>query len=419
MEYLEHLCNRFPDTPVHIIIKADLFRRGVAFDLQLEDLAMRSCTTGLLTKDNRQALTAPSQFHFSDDDTTIDTLINENSPYHIIEEGPEAYRLRIGDRDLGEIHFTARPGYYERTTSEGRPCQDYLVQRGPHCLLVTPVNSCAFFHGGDACRFCGLSVAMDFEREDKGLPMLPDYEMMAEAVAIAREYIELREIKLNGGSLYNLRKEASCLEQCLTSILSTTGPIEEVTVFSQALEEDAQRRLKDAGATNVFFDMEAWNERLWPQIVPGKAKTVGREEWLRRLERAVSVFGPGHVACNFVAGFEAAPIKDFLSQKESLQSYLEGFAWLTERGITPSFTVWIPLFNWDNAPQAEYFLELGNGLHQLLMQHGMYRDLGFPKLGVDPPTLGLYCYYCRSMQFAQDYPRLINRDASSIAVTEG
>jgi hypothetical protein len=260
---------------------------------------------------------------------------------------------------------------------------------------------------------------MDFEREDKGLPMIPDYEMMAEAVAIAREYIDLREIKLNGGSLYNLRKEAACLEQCLTSVLSIAGPIEEVTVFSQALEEDEQKRLKDAGAANVFFDMEAWNKRLWPLIVPGKAKTVGREEWLRRLEKAVDVFGAGHVACNFVAGFEGAPIEGFLSQEESLHSYLEAFAWLTARGIIPSFTVWIPLFNWENAPSAEYFLKLGNGLHELLMRHDLYRDLGFPRLGVDPPTLGLYCYYCRSMQFAQDYPRLINRDAVPSVAAEG
>jgi len=421
MEYLDYLFNRFPETPEHIIIKADLLRRGLVFDLQLEDLAMRSCTTGLLTKDNRQMVHAPSQFHFSDDDTTVDILIDvdEDTPYEIVEKGPEDYRLEIGGRDLGKIHFTPRPGYYERTASDGRPCQDYVVQRGPHCLLVTPVNICAFFRGGDSCRFCGLSVVMDHERENKDLPMIPDYEVLGEAVAIAREYIDLREIKLNGGSLYNLRKEAGCMEQCVTHILSAAGPIEEVTVFSQALEEDQQKRLKDAGATNVFFDMEAWNERLWDQIVPGKAKTVGRSEWLRRLEKAVSVFGPGHVACNFVAGFEAAPISGFLSREESLQSYIEGFEWLTERGVIPSFTVWIPLFDRPSAPKTEYYLKLGESLHQLVLKHGLYQDLGFSRLGMDPPTLGLYCYYCRSMQFAQDYPRLIDRDVASVATDEG
>jgi hypothetical protein len=413
MDYLDYLFERFPDTPKHIIIKADVLRRGLLFNLQLDDLVMRSCTTGLLTRDNRQAVQAPSQFHFCDDNTTVDILMNDESPYEITEQGKEQYRLRIGARDLGAITFTPRPGYYERKTREGRPCPDYLVQRGPHCLLVTPVNTCAFFRGGDSCRFCGLSVMMDHERENKNLPMIPDYASLGEAVAIAREYIDLREIKLNGGSMYNLRKEVDCIEKCLTHILSIAGPIEEVTVFSQALDEDDQRRIKDAGAKNVFFDMEAWNERLWEQIVPGKAKTVGREQWLRRLVKAVEVFGAGHVACNFVAGFESAPIAGFLAREESLQSYTDGFEWLTERGVVPSFTVWIPLFDRASSPQTEYFLELGNRLHQLLLRHGLYRRLGFTRLGMDPPTLGLYCYYCRSMQFAQDYPRLINREAAA------
>jgi hypothetical protein len=252
MEYLNYLISRFPDTPEHIIIKADVLRRGVAFNLQLEDLAMRSCTTGLSTKDNRQGVNGPSQFHFCSDNTTVDIIIDEDSPYRIIEKELGDYWLQIGDRVLEKISFTPRPGYHERTTSEDRPCPDYLVQRGPHCLLVTPVNICAYFRGGDACRFCALSVHMDHERENKELPMIPDYAILGEAVAIAREYMDLKEIKLNGGSLYNLRKEVECIEKCLTHILSAAGPIEEATVFSQALEEDQQKRLKDAGATNVF-----------------------------------------------------------------------------------------------------------------------------------------------------------------------
>ncbi len=411
MEYLDDLLKRFPETPEHIVIKADVLRRGVNFNLRLEDLAMRSCTTGLSTKDGRQGVEAPGQFHFGTDNTTVDILVDQDSPYEIVEKNPADYRLMIGERDLGEIHFTPRPGYYGLETSDGRQCTDYVVQRGPNCLLVTPLNSCAFFRKGDACRFCALSAVMDHELREKRLPMVPNYEILAEAVAIASEHIELREIKLNGGSVYHVTKEAEYNKKCAEHILSTAGSIEEVTVFSQALDEDGQKQLKDVGVTNVFFDMEAWDEHLWEQIVPGKAKTVGRAEWLRRLETAVGIFGRGHVACNFVAGFESAPfLQGCLSHEESLRSYLEGFRWLTERGIVPSFTVWVPLTDRRLSPKTEYFLTLAEELHKMLLEHDMYPDLGFPELGVDPPTLGLYCYYCRSMQFAQDYPRLIGRD---------
>jgi hypothetical protein len=66
-------------------------------------------------------------------------------------------------------------------------------------------------------------------------------------------------------------------------------------------------------------------------------------------------------------------------------------------------------FEEDDPPPTDFYLELGSALHELLEQHGLYRDLGFPEMGVDPPTLGLYCYYCYSMQFTRDYPRLIGR----------
>jgi hypothetical protein len=128
----------------------------------------------------------------------------------------------------------------------------------------------------------------------------------------------------------------------------------------------------------------------------------------------VDIFGRGHVGTSFVAGFECAPRPGFLSQDEALKSYIEAFEFLIERGIVPWFTVWTasPLvggFSEDDPPPTEFYLRLGAAVHELLEKHGLYRDLGFPEMGVDPPTLGLYCYYCYSMQFTRDYPRLIGR----------
>jgi hypothetical protein len=62
--------------------------------------------------------------------------------------------------------------------------------------------------------------------------------------------------------------------------------------------------------------------------------------------------------------FESAPIPGFLTQEESSWSYLEGFEYLTERGVVPSFTVWYPLFDRPIAPKSEYYLKLGESLHK-------------------------------------------------------
>lgn len=94
----------------------------------------------------------------------------------------------------------------------------------------------------------------------------------------------------------------------------------------------------------------------------------------------------------------------FLSRHEALKSYLEGFEFLIERGIVPRFTVWTATprvggFKIDDPPPTGFYLRLGQGLHELLDKHRVYPDLGFPSMGVNPPSLGLYCYYCFSMSF--------------------
>ena len=43
-------------------------------------------------------------------------------------------------------------------------------------------------------------------------------------------------------------------------------------------------------------------------------------------------------------------------------------------------------------------------------KYGLYPDLGFQRMGVDPPTFGLYCYYCYNFSFTRDYPRLMGRE---------
>ena len=41
------------------------------------------------------------------------------------------------------------------------------------------------------------------------------------------------------------------------------------------------------------------------------------------------------------------------------------------------------------------------------------------EFGVDPRTLGLYCYYCYTMQFTRDYPRLIGRKTAETTTETG
>jgi len=418
MEYLAKLVDEFSDTPRNIILHADILRRGLRLNPDLAEAGQASCITGISTKLQNLAGGAPqpppSMFHFKADETSVDIKIDPRSPYEIKKDGDGRYHLFCADEALGEVRFTKRPSYTDKNTSDGESCAALLMQRGPFCILVSPLDFCAYYSKKEACSYCILSAAMDAGVKAKLMPPVPDHGTIAEAVEMATRDIKLKDLKLCGGALYDTKKEAKYYKKCLEAILERIDPPEEIQIFSQAFDEEDQKDLKALGATNMLFNLEVWTERLWPELLPGKTKAIGREEWISRLTKAVDIFGRGHVGSGFVGGYECAPRSGFLSQDEALKSYLEGFEFLIERGIVPWFTVWtaVPMvggFQIDDPPPTEFYLRLGQGLHELLDKYGVYPDLGFPSLGVNPPSLGLYCYYCFSMSFTRDYPRLIGR----------
>ena len=422
MEVLENLLKEFPDTPRNIILHADILRRGMKLNRDLTEAGRTSCITGISTKLQRLAGDSsqppPSMFHFKDDETSVDIKIDPRSPYEIKKDRDGGYHLFCGEEELAEVRFTRRPSYTDKNTSDGESCAALLMQRGPFCILVSPLDFCAYFGKGQACKYCVLCAAMDAGVKAKLMSAVPDHGTIAEAVEMATQDMNLKDLKICGGALYDIKKEARYYKKCLEAILERMDPPEEIQIFSQAFDEEDQKDLKELGATNVLFNLEVWDEGLWPLLLPGKAKVIGRQEWINRLIKAVEIFGRGHVGSGFVGGFECAPHPGFLSRDEALKSYLDGFEFLIVRGIVPWFTVWTAApqvggFQVDDPPPTEFYLRLGEGLHELLEKYGVYPDLGFSRMGVNPPTLGLYCYYCFSMTFSRDYPRLIGREESS------
>ena len=419
MQYLEKLMDEFSDTPQNIILHADILRRGIRQNKDLVAAGETACITGISTKLQGfmgQQKPTPSMFHFKADETSVDIKVDASSPYEIRKNGDGAFHLYCADNNFGEVRFTEQPAYTDKKTSDGQSCAGLLLQRGPFCLMVNPLEFCAYFKKGEACKYCILSLAMDVGVQAKLVKPIPSPDIIAEAAETASRDIHLKDLKLCGGALYDTKKEARYYKDCLEAVLNRIDAPEEIQIFSQAFDEEDQKDLKELGATTIMFNMEVWNEKLWPELLPGKTKAIGRDEWIRRLEKAVDIFGRGNVGSGFVGGFECAPRPGFLSQTEAMKSYLEAFEFLIKRGIVPWFTVWTasPLmggFKIDDPPPTEFYLRLGQGLHELLEKYEVYGDLGFPRMGVNPPSLGLYCYYCFSMTFTRDYPRLIGREA--------
>lgn len=431
MDRLQELMEQFPQTPRSIVIKADVLREGLRDTPDLRRVGRWALSSASIVfnapeegegdgaKDGSRLPAVPHQFSLKAEDVTIDIFLNPQSPYEIREEEEGRYFLCRGGEPLEEVSFLPRPAYFSRATRDGTPLGTLALQRGPSCITVCPFNYCEYTGRGEPCLYCCVYPSWDNARKQFGARTAPRLETLAEAVAAAHQEIGIRELKLSGGALTDTHKEAEIYLRAVRALLEATGPLEEVTLVTQAFAEDDQKRLRDVGVTNVMQDLEVWDAKLWESVIPGKARAVGREEWLRRLVRAVEIFGRGRVATNFVAGIELAAPNGFRTPEEAIESHREAFRWLLEQDILPVFTFWSVLpgsrFSRQDVPPTDYFLRLGEALHHLMLEYDVYPQVGFRELGQPPDRLNLFCWYCYSMSICRDYPRL----ARPVAVAGG
>jgi hypothetical protein len=151
----------------------------------------------------------------------------------------------------------------------------------------------------------------------------------------------------------------------------------------QALEPADSKRLFDAGFDYVCYSMEVWTEAAWREVVPGKAKSLGRQRWMDCLKAAVDVFGPGRVLCNFVAGVETAVPGLFRSATEAADVTLQGMRWCYEKGVYPKYAVWIVAggarFGDREPAPLDYYARLIPGRQQL------FREFSLPVPRTDCP----------------------------------
>ena len=415
MNRLEEWLNKFPEIPRSIVIKVDLIKSGIRYTPILQEIGQwslpqtHSCYEfdheDLHTKDDVTEgwINIPFECRFSDD-TTMVMQMDSHSPYEIRGEDGK-YMLCLEENPIEEVTFPPRPKWYSKRTSKGRLMSTVGSQAGDS-LVMTSINHCEYFKTDDACGFCNLNPTADGSRElgiDRTIARnIDDFiETYAEASK------EVYHMTVTGGALIDREKEASIYIKMLTALREAGYQPENLGLVCQALEEDNARKAHDLGATFLCHPMEVWQENLWPEIVPGKSKFVGRDRWINSLIKGVEIFGRGNVATNVVAGCELASPHGFKDIDEAVESTLGGFKWLAQRGIIPSYTCWTKnagcrLKNAETPP-VEYYLKLGSGHHKLLSEYGL-------------SLAKARCHKCSSISPIYDFVRLLGEPKGAATV---
>ncbi|MBW1901305.1 MAG: hypothetical protein JRJ20_06670 [Deltaproteobacteria bacterium] len=420
-EEFEMVSEAHPDVPRNFIIKADVLRRGINFSKEAVekfqnspkeyDLVMSILFKWHQTEDALE-YTIPFHFHLSDW-TSVGIRISpsENRPY-LIEVIDEEFYLSWAPGDiLTKIYFDGPAKHAGVILENGIPAES-ICHFGGNQFYMVPMHHCGYWNTGDQCRFCDIDYfAKHMMKMGRGFKTRQTPEDIYMAVCeVLKDEGRYQHCFCNSGTdpregyKRDLEFTIECIEAIVKAGKDTLGADPFPIYFLSApQQEDGMQKMYDAGLRSWGSYIETWDENNWPNVCPGKARFMGREEWIKRTVGAVDVFGKGNVAAGFVIGVEMAPPPyGFEDVEDALASTLEGYAFFIDNHVIPIGTQWAIEPGTDfykmgaKQPTLEFFVRLDKGRYHLLKEYQEKNGFGISADYMDySQPFGCYADYQR------------------------
>jgi hypothetical protein len=376
-EAVLRLAAEYADLPLEALFKEDLLRCGVAFaDAALEHAARFKPKAYFIFSFDMVPLEempraehrrAPEEIALVGGPhglrrTIVSVRLNPASPYRVdMVEG--RLQLRCGGELVADVLLAPYPEFYRAPLTSGKTMSEVAptIEWG-YLIYLTIFRQCQYFGADEECRFCDINENFRQQvRDGRPYQTVKNVEDVLEAldVLVAHEergatggagpgalpLLRTHAYTLTGGSITGkLRGESEVDFYCrYAEAIEKRFPSRWLSkVVVQAHEPDDVRRFRDAGVRIYHPNYEVWDAQLFERLCPGKARHIGRDEWIRRILAARDVFGAAHVIPNFVAGVELAQPHGFATVQEALRSTGEGLEFFMSQGVAPRFTTWCP-----------------------------------------------------------------------------
>jgi hypothetical protein len=362
LQEIENLAERYPDVPVEAIFKEDLLRRGMAWTPEALEIAAGYklkayfiCSFDMIPiagMEQKEHSRAPEEIRLAGGvynfrPVIVSVRLNPASPYRVVsEEG--SLVLKLDGDSIAGVELQNCPEYYRHTLASGKPIMDIAptIEWG-YLLYLTAFRLCQYFGAQEECLFCDINE--NYRQQKKsGRPYtsVKSVEEIVEALdIIASTDSDSKAYTVTGGSITGNLEGMSEIDFYVRypEAIEKRWPGRWISkVVVQALVKDEVQRLRDAGVQVYHPNFEIWDKRLFELYCPGKARYIGRDEWIRRILDAASIFGPDRVIPNFVAGVEMALPDGFRSIEEAIDSTAAGLDFFMSHGVSPRFTTWCP-----------------------------------------------------------------------------
>lgn len=409
LELVERLVELYPDLPAETVVKEDLLRSGLSFSEDALRVAsgFKPKAYFIFSFDLVPISGMKRQEHFRVPEeiclqggprgfrrTIVSVRVNPYSPYQVAISEEGRIVLTLENVVVAEVEFPKLPDYYRRTLGNGKPITDIAptIEWG-YLLYLTVFRKCQYFGLHEECQFCDINENYRQQKKSgRSYTAVKSVDEILEALEIINEIdSESRAYTVTGGSITSLlegKTEVDFYARYPEAIEKRFPGRWIGKVVMQALPREDVCKLRDAGAQIYHPNYEVWDARLFQIICPGKDRSIGRDEWIRRILAAADVFGAGRVIPNFVAGVEMARPCGFESLDEAIASTTEGLDFFMSQGIIPRFTTWCPepltvlgRQNPEGAP-LEYHVRLLRAWRDTFEKYDLEPPPGYGKPGI-------------------------------------
>jgi radical SAM protein (TIGR04043 family) len=279
----------------------------------------------------------------------------DRSPYtiHVSDGGAELYR---GDVFVSPVKLPRRPRIYDMQTDDGIPYWKIALLH-LDSIASTVVQKCIYWGTEEQCGFCGIELT----RGEQTIPVKTPAQL-AEVCTAARDYDGAVDVTLTTGSVNRRDRGAIYISRCAAAIKEASGlPIQ--VQFEPPDELSVLEQVRDAGVDAVGIHIETFDPEVLTRVAAGKAK-CGVEGYFRCWERAVEVFGRGHVSTYVILG---------MGERRELVE--EGCRRAIALGVYPFVVPLRPvpgtLMADTPAPDAEYVASIYQSVSTMLAESGL------------------------------------------------
>lgn len=246
------------------------------------------------------------------------TRISALSPFQVKLDERGRFILYFWDDLLEEISIRLNDDLGEQCTQNGWK-YNQIAYLGIDRLRVYHRTGCYFKSNDVGCRFC------DIEKSSK----LLNQEDIMEVIDAYHNHSAIKHYMIGGGS--------NCPSSNFNSILELARYIKEMEhkpIYLMSLppqDISLLSRLKEAGITEVSFNLEVFDRTFAKEYMPGKA-SISLDVYEKAFKESVKLWGKtGNVRSIFIVGLEP------------LQSLLKGIEFVCRLGVSPILSLFKPI----------------------------------------------------------------------------